>query len=232
MTLTLGEIQACLPANMKSAANQELVDNLNAIAADPLVAEQIRENFVSYAGVMRDGKFKTEDYLSAIQYVSFKLMGDSNKDAWARAFPQRFALLKARGATEKEISAHVAAYSKGKLVNAILEQSMVPTWVLNADLFQKALNVQADLMQNANSEKVRSDAANSLIVALKRPEAVKGQIDLNIKDSSGMNELKQVLGEMAVRQREMLEQGAPIRQITDARIIENIEGEVVENGAN
>lgn len=229
MTLTLGEVQACLPANMKSAASQELVDDLNAIAADPLVAEQIRENFVSYAGVMRDGKFKTEDYLAAIQYVSFKLMGDSNKDAWARAFPQRFALLKARGASEKEISAHVAAYSKGKLVNAILEQSMVPTWVLNADLFQKALNVQADLMQNANSEKVRSDAANSLIVALKRPEAVKGQIDLNIKDSSGMNELKQVLGEMAVRQREMLEQGAPIRQITDARIIE---GEVVENGAN
>ena len=229
MTLTLGEVQACLPANMKSAASQELVDNLNAIATDPLVAAQIRENFVSYAGVMRDGKFKTEDYLSAIQYVSFKLMGDSNKDAWARAFPQRFALLKARGASEKEISAHVAAYSKGKLVNAILEQSMVPTWVLNADLFQKALNVQADLMQNANSEKVRSDAANSILTHLKRPEAVKGQIDLNIKDSSGMNELKQVLGEMAVRQREMLEQGAPIRQITDARIIE---GEVIENGAN
>lgn len=229
MTLTLGEVQACLPANMKSAASQELVDDLNAIATDPLVAAQIRENFVSYAGVMRDGKFKTEDYLSAIQYVSFKLMGDSNKDAWARAFPQRFALLKARGASEKEISAHVAAYSKGKLVNAILEQSMVPTWVLNADLFQKALNVQADLMQNANSEKVRSDAANSILTHLKRPEAVKGQIDLNIKDSSGMNELKQVLGEMAVRQREMLEQGAPIRQITDARIIE---GEVVENGAN
>ena len=221
MTLTLGEVQACLPANMKGAATQALVDDLNAIAVDPLVAEQIRENFVSYAGVMRDGKFKTEDYLAAVQYVSYKLMGDTNKDAWARAFPQRYALLKSRGAPEKEISAHVAAYAKGKLVNAILEQSMVPSWVLNADLFQKALNVQADLMQNANSEKVRSDAANSILTHLKRPEAVKGQLDLNIKDSSGMNELKQVLGQMATQQRELLEQGAPIRQITDARIIEN-----------
>lgn len=220
--LTLGEVQACLPANMKNAADQQLVDNLNAISSgDPIVADQIRENFISYAGVMRDGKFKTDDYLAAVQYVSFKLMGDSNKDAWARTFPQRYAILKARGAPEKEISAHVAAYSKGKLVNAILEQSMVPSWVLNADLFQKALNVQADLMQSANSEKVRSDAANSILTHLKRPEAVKGQLDLNIKDSSGMNELKNVLGEMAIRQREMLSNGAPIRQITDARIIEN-----------
>lgn len=125
------------------------------------------------------------------------------------------------------MSAHVAAYTKGKLVNAILEQSMVPTYVLNAHLFQQALNVQADLMQNAKSEKVRSDAANSILTHLKRPEAVKGQIDLNIKDSSGMNELKNVLGELAAEQRAALANGAPIRQITDARIIET---EVDENG--
>ena len=223
--LTLGEVQASLPANMKSAADQSLVDTLNAIAVDPLIAEQIRENFISYAGVMRDGKFKTEDYLAAIQYVSFKLMGDSNKDAWERAFPQRYALLKARGASEKEISAHVAAYSKGKLVNAILDQSMVPTYLLNADLYQKALNVQADLMITANSEKVRSDAANSLIMALKKPDAVKGQIDLNVKDSSGMNELKNILGQMAQQQQQLLREGAGIKTITDARIIDNETGQ-------
>mgnify|MGYP003531334263 FL=1 len=223
--LTLGEVQASLPANMKSAADQSLVNTLNAIAVDPLIAEQIRENFISYAGVMRDGKFKTEDYLAAIQYVSFKLMGDSNKAAWARAFPQRYALLKARGASEKEISAHVAAYSKGKLVNAILDQSMVPTYLLNADLYQKALNVQADLMITANSEKVRSDAANSLIMALKKPDAVKGQIDLNVKDSSGMNELKNILGQMAQQQQQLLREGAGIKTITDARIIDNETGQ-------
>lgn len=219
--LTLGEVQAALPANMKKAADQPLVDQLNQIATDPLVAEQIRENFISYAGVLRDGKFKTEDYLAAVAYVSFKLMGDSNKDAWARAFPQRYALLKSKNAAEKDISAHVSAYAKGKLVNAILEQSMVPTWVLNAHMFQQALNVQADLMLSANSEKVRSDAANSILTHLKRPEAVKGQIDINIKDNSGMNELKEVLGALAVQQQELLANGAPIRQITDATIIEN-----------
>lgn len=217
--LTLEEVQAAAPANMKRAVTQQVVDAVNAASSDPEVARQIGENFVSYVGVMKEGRFKVEDYVAAVTYVSYKLMGDSNKEAWCKTFPQRHAALRARGADEKEVSAHVASYSKGKLVNAVLEQSMVPSWVLNAHLFQQALNVQADLMNTASSEKVRSDAANSILTHLKRPEAVVGQIDLNIRDNSGMNELRELLGDMAAQQRQAIEQGTPIRQITDARII-------------
>lgn len=221
LPLTLAEVAGALPANLKRAATQELVDDLNAIASDPLIAENIRNNFVSYAGVLKDGKFKTEDYISAVAYVSFKLMGDSNKDAWAKTFPQRHALLTSRGADEKVISAHVAAYARGQLVNKILEQSMVPTWVLNQDIFQQAINTQATLMRTAVSEKVRAEAANSLLTHLKRPEAVKGQIDINVKDSSGMNELKSLLGDLARHQIESMKEGTPIKMITDSVIIEN-----------
>lgn len=220
--ITLEQVQASLPATLKKSASQELVDMINSAAVDPLIAEQIRENFISYTGVLKDGKFKTEDYISAVTYVSYKLMGDTNKEAWAKTFPHRFATLKAKGAPEKDISSHVTAYNKGRLVNMILEQSLVPTWVLNQDMYQKALNVQADLMMTANSEKVRSDAANSILTHLKKPEG-KIEVDLNIKDSSGMNELKNVMAEMAVRQRELIASGVGIRTITDSRIIENEE---------
>jgi hypothetical protein len=219
--ITLEEVVAALPANLKRSANQQLVDDLNGIASDPMMADNIRNNFVSYTGVLKDGKFKAEDYLSAVAYVSFKLMGDSNKEAWAKTFPSRHAILVGRGADEKTISAHVAAYARGQLVNKILEQSMVPTWVLNQDIFQKAINVQAELMATATSEKVRVEAANSILTHLKRPEAVKGQIDLNIKDSSGMNELKGLLGDLARQQRQSMEGGTPIKTITDSVIIEN-----------
>jgi predicted glycosyl hydrolase (DUF1957 family) len=221
MTITLEEIRASLPANMKKAADQELVDTLNAIAGDPDVAQQVRENFVSYTGVLKDGKFTTEQYLAAVKYVSYKLMGDTNRDAWCKTFPHRYARLKAQGTTEKDVAAHVTMFNKGKLVNAILEQSMVPTYVLNAHLFQDALNVQADLMRSANSEKVRSDAANSILTHLKRPEAVKGQLDVTINDNSGMNELKNLLGDLAAQQMKSLEAGMPIRQITATPLIEN-----------
>ena len=76
--LTQQEVVKALPANLKSCVTQSLVDNINNISADPLIAEQIRNNYISYTAVLKDGKFKTEDYLSAVAYVSFKLMGYTN----------------------------------------------------------------------------------------------------------------------------------------------------------
>lgn len=219
--LTIEDLQRAVPANLKRSVTQTAVDMLNNIQQDPILAEEIRNNFIHYTGVLKDGKFKTEDYISAVMYVSFKLMGDTNQDAWCKTFPNRYAVLVARNATQKEISSHVTMYNKGILVNKILEQAMVPTYVLNQDLFQKALNVQADLMLTANSEKVRSDAANSLLTHLKKPDAIKGQIDVNIKDSSGMNELKKVLEELATNQQKQIENGTDIKTITDSVIIEN-----------
>src|SRR4051812_25397190 len=127
--MTVVELKAVLPRNLQGAASQELVDKINDAAQDPEIAELIKENFISYTKVLAEGKFKTEDYLSAVAYVSYKLMGYNNQDAYAKTFPvrwQRHALL---GTSSKDISAYVAAYNKNKLVNLILEQSLIPSWV-------------------------------------------------------------------------------------------------------
>lgn len=206
--LTIADVKAALPAHLRASVTQAMADTLNNISNDPLIVENIRDNFIGYSAIMKEGKFKTEDYIHAVSYVSFKLMGYSNEDAWARTFPQRHNLLVAKGTSKKDISAHVSGFHRGKLVNLIMEQSLVPSWVLNQDLFQKALNVQADLMMTANSEKVRTDAANSILTHLKKPEA-KGdfQINLNSEETSGMRELKGMLGQLAQQQREMIETG-------------------------
>lgn len=218
-TLSRDQMALAVPANLKNSITQEMVDLVNNIVADPLVAEQVRENFISYTGVLKDGKYKTEDYIRAVTYVSFKLMGDTNQDAWCKTFPQRYQRLVQNGAAQKDISAHVSAYNKGKLVNAILEQSLVPTHVLNADLHQKAINHLAYLMENAQSEKVQSDSAIGLIAALKKPET-KAELSITVEDNSGMNEMKQALTRMAETQRELIAGGAGIKTITASKIIE------------
>jgi hypothetical protein len=205
--LTEDDVKKALPSTLRSSVTTHLVDALNGITADPIIAQNIRDNFIGYSAIMKEGKFKVEDYLHAVAYVSYKLMGDSNQDAYVKTFPQRHATLIARGCSSKDIAAYVSAYHKGKLVNLIMEQSLVPSWVLNQDLYQKALNVQADLMLNANSEKVRTDAANSILTHLKKPEVVKGQLDLNVKEVSGMKEMKDLLTQLAGQQRQMIEQG-------------------------
>jgi len=226
--LTLDQVQRALPANLKNSATQQLVDNLNNIASDPILAEQLRENFISYTSVLREGRFKTEDYLNAVMYVSFKLMGDSNQDAYFKTFPQRYQMLIAKGASSKDISAYVSAYNKGKLVNLILEQSLVPTHVLNAHVFQQAINTQVELMTDPDvSPKVRSDAANSLLTHLKKPEA-KAELNINVGEQSGMNELRSALERLARQQQDSISGGhATVVDIAESKIIEGESKEVV-----
>ena len=226
--LTKELVERAVPATLKSSITQELVDRVNASVADPIVAEQIRENFIHYVSVLKEGKFKTEDYLSAVMYVSFKLMGDSNGDAYMKTFPERYQDLLARGVSPKDRAAYVAAYARGKLVNLVLEQSMVPTYVLNQHMFQEALNTQYELMQTATSEKVRTEAANSILTHLKRPEVAKSQIDINLKDSSGMTEMKEAMRKLASQQQLAIGQGHTARDIAAEPIIDAEYVEVTE----
>ena len=197
MTLTVADVAKALPPTLKGAATQAFVDQINNIVTDPEMAQYVRDNFISYTKVLQDGKFKTEDYLHAVTYVSFKLMGLSNQDAYFRTFPARHARQVAAGTTSKDIAAYVSGYNRGKLVNLILEQSLVPTWVLNQDIYQKAINTQADLMANAQSELVRTQAANSLLTHLAKPKEAGPLVNIDIRESSGMNELRDTLIKLA-----------------------------------
>jgi len=205
--LTIENVQDAVPNHLRSSVTQEMVDTLNTIAADPVMAENIRSNFIGYSAILKDGKFKTEEYLNAVMFVSFKVMGCTNLEAYQRTFPKRYANLLARGTATKDIAGYVAAYNRGKLPNLIMEQSMVPTWVLNQDIYQKAINVQADLMMHSNSDKVRTDAANSILNHLKKPETKEFQISMDTNDSAGIKEMRGMLAQLAQQQRDLIEQG-------------------------
>mgnify|MGYP003602239483 FL=1 len=214
-------VARALPGNLKSAATDQLADMINQISADPLIAEQIRENFLSYASVLKEGKFKVEDYLNAVAYCSYKLMGDSNQDAYFKTFPQRYANLVAAGRTPKEISAYVSAYAKGQLVNKIMEQSLVPSWVLNQHMYQAALNTQFKLMTNEDvSPKVRSDAADSLLTHLAKPKEAGPLINIDMGETSGMNELKDALARMAQQQQTLINAGVSTKEIAAQDIVD------------
>ena len=221
--LTREEVQKALPPNLKSNATDQFVDHLNTIISDPIVAQEIRDNFISYSSVLRTGKFKTDDYLNAVVYVSHKLMGKTNEDAYAATFPTRYRQLVAANRSRQEISSYVSMYNKGKLVNAILQQTMTPSWVLNQALYQQALNTQADLMMTATSEKVRTDAADSLIRALTPPEPKEVNVNIGLQENSGLNELKDMMERMAQETRQRIGDGSMTTR--DVAAMPLIEGE-------
>lgn len=218
--LSLDQVKQSLPSHLRSAATQALVDKINQVSTDPMVADYVKENFISYTHVLKEGKFKTEDYVSAVTYVSYKLMGNSNQDAWCKTFPQRHSTLVSNGADKKTISSHVAAYAKNKLVNLILEQSIIPSWILNQDVYQEAINTQASLMRTAQSEMVRFQAANSLLQNLAKPKEVGPLINIDMRESSGIQDLKKQLFELAEAQSKAIDGGIAAREIAAMKIID------------
>lgn len=217
---SLDELDAALPAQLKGKMTPEIAQNLNAVITDAQVAQHFRDNFISYTNVLQTGKFKLEDYMSAVLYVGFKLMGYTDKECYQRTFPTRYAELVAKGTPAKDIAAYVSAYNRGILVNRIFEQTLIPTYVLNQATYQQAINIQADLMINGKSETVRMKAADSILNHLKRPEAAKVEISMGIKDSQEVDDLKAAMAQLAANQRTLIAQGTTTKDIAHQRIID------------
>ncbi len=199
--LTIEQFTKVMPKGTKAKITPEMVANINSVLSDPGIRDNYRDNLLSYTGVMADGKYKIQSYVDAVRYVSHKLLGSSNIASYTKTFPNRFQRLVSEGMDEKTISSYVAAYNKTKLVNKILEQTLVPSHILNADIYQKAINRQALLMTTANSEKVQCDAANSLLTHLKMPEVNKIELDIGVKQDKSIDMLRDATLELAKAQR-------------------------------
>lgn len=224
--LTIDQFKQALPDKVKKSVNQELINSIITKLSDPDMYETYRENLIGYAAVMADGRFKLSNYIDAVKYVSHKLMGKTNVDAFSSTFPDKIQRWAQQGVAGKDQASYITAYNKSKLVNMIMEQTLIPTWVLNQDLYQKALNVQAELMVSASSEKVRSDAANSILTHLKQPETQKIQLDVTTKPDSSIDALRRTTLELVAQQREMIKAGlANAQEIAHSNVL--IEGELV-----
>ncbi|WP_038345660.1 hypothetical protein [Acinetobacter sp. A47] len=207
MVVTADQIKESLPDKFRKSVNQDLVDQINTMLSDPDMYESYRDNLVSYTSVLQNGKFRLSDYVNAVKYVSCRLMNMTQIDAYKKTFPQKYQNFVARGVQPKDIASYVTAYNKSKLVNEIMAQTLVPFHVLNQDLRQKALNTAVELMMTASSEKVRADATNIVLTHTKPPETQKVELDLGIKDSGVIEEIRKATFDMAVQQQQMIKAG-------------------------
>jgi len=203
--VTKDQLLRTLPKQVRSNLTDEILDSLNKSITDPNFREVYRENLLGFTSVIQDGKYKLQSYIDAVKYVTYKFTGSKDIEAYAKTFPDRYQRLVEEGASSKTISSYAATYKKTQLVQKIFEQNMIPVHIFNADIFQKAINVQAQLMVSANSEKVRSDAANSLLSHLKPPEIKKIELDVGIKQDKSLDDLREATRELVEIQKRQLE---------------------------
>ena len=218
--LALESVRKLVPKNQRTLITQEFLDKLEASVSDSLVAEQFKENFVTYLNVLSKGKYKMEDYINAVKYVSFKLLGYSNINAYIATFPERYERLKAEGQTQ--IEAFVSMYNKNKLVMQIYEQTIVPSYVLNAPMHQQALNTLAAMIIDDDVRGMtKVKACEAILQYTKQPDIVKGELTIGIEQSDTINDLREITENLADTYREKKKKkGMKLKDVAEADIID------------
>ncbi len=231
--LTIDQFKKVVPKTLVSTIDQSLVDNLNKTMGNAEEKERFRDNLMSYAHILKEGRYKVSSYISAVKFVSLKHLGNNNEGAFIKTFPDRYQELLNAKVSSSQIQSYAANYCRTKLVTILLEQTLTPFYIVNADMYQKALNVQVTLMTTANSEKVRSDAANSILTHLKPPETRKIELDIGIKEDKSIVELRNTTLELVAQQRLALKAGInSVQEVAHSKLLiandeDIIEGEIV-----
>lgn len=228
--LSQEQFLAALPPQIqKRGISKEVSTSIRQLLSDPDMAESYRDNLLGYTSVMSEGKFKLTSYVKAVQYVTHKISGKNNQEAYQATFPEKWNDWIARNVTAKDISSYVSIYNNSQLVNKILEQALIPNYILNQDIRQKAINHLASLMVSAQSEKVQVEAAGQLLTHLKMPDKLKVDVAVDVKEGGVMDELRKQTVALASMMQQAVQSGhMSAKDAAERSLIIDVAGERVE----
>lgn len=212
---TYEQLQGLVPQKQRNIVTEEFVETINKVAVDPTYGDEFKENIVSYSTILSQGKFTMDEYMNATKFVTLLLLEHKDIDAYKETFPDRYDRLITKGLTRSQISPYATNFKKTKLVAQILEQTMMPTYVLNAPLYQEALNHTRMLMLTAKSETVQQKSAEALMVQLKAPEAAKLEVDVSINRADVVNDNEAIMRQLAAEKLKVIALGGDVKAIAN-----------------
>ena len=214
---TVENLKTLIPSNL---VNQDLADRVNQLMTDDLLKDQFKDNMVSFVSVLSRGQFTPQQYVNAVTYVSYRLMGIKKREAWSHTFPDRYKELLNKGVASKVIYSHSSAYDKSKLVSMITEQTLVQSYVINQHYFQEALETAVDIMRDdEESGKVRVDALGRVLEYTAMPESLgSNKEEIAEKSMDIIQQLANATSQLAKTHAKAIENGASPKQIIQEAI--------------
>ncbi|MCD6150458.1 MAG: hypothetical protein J7J70_02220 [Deltaproteobacteria bacterium] len=215
--MTIEELKAGIPKHTRSLITQNVVDVLNNLQGEhgEDFAEHYKQNFIGMSTVMKGGSFAVADYINAVKFSSFRLLRNTDIDSYMLTFPERYARLMDKfedygdeaAIRSDKISPYVTAYKQNPIVVKVTEQALVPSRILNAPMFQQALNIQMGIAMTARSEQVRSQAAESVMKYTMSPEVQKIELEVGVKGQDEILALRTEMHRLASQQQLTIESG-------------------------
>ena len=220
--LTQDMLKLAVPKTQQKHIDQTFVDKINNLVAHEEVREQFKDNILSYSTILQTGKYKLESYVGAVKFCTFLMLGTKQVLAYSMSFPDKYQKwITIDKLPDKTIGKYVSAFKTTELVQKILEQARVPAHLVNAGVYQEAINKQASIMNDPNASfKVQSDAANSLLTHLKPPETHRIEVDIGTSQPDAIADLVKVTQQLADQQQANLQSGVTnAKQVAHSSII-------------
>lgn len=216
---------------VKVAITDDHVSRINELISNDEASDSFKENIVSFTSVMTDGGISVTNYINAVQYVTYVLLGKSKTVSWGLVFPDRLNRLQGMGKTGKEIGSHASAFSKTKLVVSVMEHTLTPAYIYNASMFQTMLNnMYAIAMDDDVSPRDRVAAGTEVMKHTAVPEGFtkgggEGGVD---KGASLIEKLADTVNVLASTQQQLIASGGTTaKQVAGSRLYDN--GKVIEH---
>ena len=206
-TLTLDEVKKLIPSNYRGIITPKLVDNINETLLASSTGSDLKEHIVGFADVLADGRYSIQQYVSAVQYVHFRLMEFSAVKAYRKSHNASYQKwVKVEKLNKKQIKGRVSSYNRGKLVQSLFAQCMIPAHQLFQDYYYKAIKRQSELMTDPNGI-VAQRAADSLMTHLAPPPETEGVLDVGSAGAGIVKELFANFALLADKQSKAIEKG-------------------------
>ena len=189
------KVKDCLPSKFAEIVGDELIDKIDAlILQDSEIKDTIFENLIDFKEIAMGGGIKVDSFVNATLYVSYYLLGKTKTDSFTKVYPGRIDRFNKEGKSIGTINNIIGGYHRSKLVQTMLGQCQMPSYVMFRNVFFKAVKIQVEIMEDDNvSATVRQKAACSLMGHLKEPEIQKVELDVNHKSDDGVDIIKELL---------------------------------------
>lgn len=219
--LSLEIVQSQMSKKQQLLINEETVNEINKLAADPDYGPEFVESYMDHLNVFKDMPRATHaQYVNALKFFSMVEAGNSLTDAYIKVFPERFEE-RTKGSGDKSVMRHEACrYNNSKMVNEIRKVAAIPVQLIHRHLLHEAILNQADLMRSARSEMVRQRAGATLIAELKPLEDTVITVDVEDGAKSVIEELRQATERLAAQERQAVQAGTPLKQVAESDIYE------------
>ena len=222
-SMSLEEFKSLMPKKKQKFINQELLDMVRAAEVRGDFEGEFEKKVISYSSILTQGRYKTSDYISAVEFCTYYLAGDDQAEAYVKTFPN----IVKRRILEGKVSYAKGApsmYYGGQLVQAIMAQAQMSVRMRHYNKIDYAVETLFQLTTSSTStDRIRMESADKLLAHLKEPEKSHVEIEVGIKkDESGIA-LEKKLMEVATAQQEFFKNGGDLKQLQKIKFVEGEE---------